>query len=495
MKAPLISTVSLFVASLLVTSSLRAEDPRPNILFIAIDDMNDWTGFLGGHPQTLTPNLDRLARRGVNFTNAHCSAPACSPSRLALLYGVQPYESGFYPFYDHEQIPPESLARYTSLPATFRQAGYESFGAGKIFHGHNGLGEDWNEYHQPQTFDLVYAPKQGYQQGTSKKMAFCPTTNRLEEHPDHQVASYGIDVLSRDHSQPFFLAVGIVKPHLAFVCPQQFYDALPDRITPPKIREDDLVDVPWVGRSMVKLQDDFRFRTDNAWEKVHRSYLACISWADYNIGRVLDALEASPYADNTIVVVWSDHGYHQGEKRSFRKFSLWEESTRVPFIVFDPRTNPAVNKPCTEAVSLIHIYRTLCDLSGISAPEYVSGTSLRAQLENPRTALNEPAMTTWGRGNYSVRDDHFRYIRYYDGTEELYDHRRDTNEWRNVADDADYAKIKMRLAGQLPRNEAPLIQEGVALWNVNDADRPQRIKSFKTKSWPAWVKKMNPALK
>ena len=246
---------------------------------------------------------------------------------------------------------------------------------------------------------------------------------------------------------------------------------------------------------MVKLQDDFRFRTDNAWEKVHRSYLACISWADYNIGRVLDALEASPYADNTIVVAWSDHGYHQGEKRSFRKFSLWEESTRVPFIVFDPRTNPAVNEPCTEAVSLIHIYRTLCDLSGISAPEYVSGTSLRAQLENPRTALNEPAMTTWGRGNYSVRDDHFRYIRYYDGTEELYDHRRDTNEWRNVADDADYAKIKMRLAGQLPRNEAPLIQEGVALWNVNDADRPQRIKSFKTKSWPAWVKKMNPALK
>ena len=495
MKAPLISTMSLFVASLLVTSSLRAEDPRPNILFIAIDDMNDWTGFLGGHPQTLTPNLDRLARRGVNFTNAHCSAPACSPSRLALLYGVQPYESGFYPFYDHEQIPLESLACYISLPATFRRAGYKSFGAGKIFHGHNGLGEDWNEYHQPQTFDLVYAPKQGYQQGTSKKMAFCPTTNRLEEHPDHQVASYGIDVLSRDHSQPFFLAVGIVKPHLAFVCPQQFYDALPDRITPPKIREDDLVDVPWVGRSMVKLQDDFRFRTDNAWEKVHRSYLACISWADYNIGRVLDALEASPYADNTIVVVWSDHGYHQGEKRSFRKFSLWEESTRVPFIVFDPRTNPAVNEPCTEAVSLIHIYRTLCDLSGISAPEYVSGTSLRAQLENPRTALNEPAMTTWGRGNYSVRDDHFRYIRYYDGTEELYDHRRDTNEWRNVADDADYAKIKMRLAGQLPRNEAPLIQEGVALWNVNDADRPQRIKSFKTKSWPAWVKKMNPALK
>ena len=133
MKAPLISTLSLFVASLLVTSSLRAEDPRPNILFIAIDDMNDWTGFLGGHPQTLTPNLDRLARRGVNFTNAHCSAPACSPSRLALLYGVQPYESGFYPFYDHEQIPPESLARYTSLPATFRQAGYKSFGAGKIF--------------------------------------------------------------------------------------------------------------------------------------------------------------------------------------------------------------------------------------------------------------------------------------------------------------------------------------------------------------------------
>ena len=333
--------------------------------------MNDWTGFLGGHEQSLTPNLDRLAARGTNFTNAHCSAPACSPSRLALLFGVQPFESGFYPFYDHGKIPAEVLGRYTSLPANFRKHGYNAMGAGKIFHGTKALRQDWDEYHEPSATKLRYAPEHGYQQGKSVKMAFCPTTNPDEEHPDHQVASYGIEVLSRKHDKPFFLAVGIVKPHLAFVCPKRFFDALPEHIEPPKIRTDDLVDVPWVGRSMAKLPDDFRFRGNDAWERVRRSYLACISWADYNIGRVLDALEKSPYADNTIVVVWSDHGYHQGEKRSFRKFSLWEESTRVPFIIYDPRVKHD-DHDCKEATSLIHVYRTVCDLAGVRSAQTMS---------------------------------------------------------------------------------------------------------------------------
>jgi arylsulfatase A-like enzyme len=326
-------------------------------------------------------------------------------------------------------------------------------------------------------------------------MAFCPTTNPLQDHPDYQVASYGIEVLSKQHDKPFFLAVGIVKPHLAFVCPQEFFDMQADRIKPPLVRHKDLADVPWVGRSMAKLSDDYRFRGDQAWEKIHRSYLACISWADYNVGRVLDALEKSPYADNTVIVLWSDHGYHQSEKRSFRKFSLWEEATRVPFIMLDPRQDsPPQGRKCAEAVSLINIYRTLGDLCGIDVPKYVDGQSLAPQLEDPRQSIAVPAITTWGRGNYGIRDDDWRYIRYFDGSEELYDHSRDPQEWNNLAGDPDHAAKLRDLAAFLPEREAPLAKLGISLWNVIDADRPERLHKFKDDDWPKWTKKLKPKI-
>lgn len=477
------------------SAACRADQDKPNVLFIAIDDMNDWTGFLGGHPQAITPNMDRLARRGVNFTNAHCIAPACSPCRLGLLYGVEPYHSGLYPFYDHDKIPKTVLDQYRSLPGCFRDQGYVAYGAGKIFHGSKARSEDWDDYHKLSGAKLKYDPSGGYQQGKSTKMAFCPTTNPLEDHPDYQVASYGVDVLSQKHDKPFFLAVGIVKPHLAFVCPQKFFDMQADQIEPPLIRRNDLADVPWVGRTMASLKDDHRFRSDDAWQRVHRSYLACNSWADFNIGRVLKALEESEYADNTVIALWSDHGYHQGEKRSFRKFSLWEESTRVPLILFDPRDRDAKQgRECKEAVSLIHVYRTLGELAGVEVPDYVDGQSLVPQMRDPGEPVDVPAITSWGRGNYSVRDDHHRYIRYFDGGEELYDHQADPQEWNNLADDENWRTVKSKLASQLPSNEAPLVKEGVALWNVTDADRPERLKRFKSQQWPEWQKKMKPKL-
>jgi arylsulfatase A-like enzyme len=464
----------------------NAQQAKPNVLFIAIDDMNDWTGFLGGHPQAITPNLDRLARRGVNFTNAHCLAPACSPSRLALLYGVQPFRSGLYPFYDHDQIAAEVLNKYTSLPRCFREHGYKTFGAGKIFHDSTANPQDWDDYHQHDSAKLKLAADKGYQQGTSDKMAFCPTTNPLDDHPDYRVASYAIDVLSQQQDQPFFLAVGIVKPHLAFVCPQQFFDLQAEVIKPPLVRRNDLVDVPWVGRSMASLSDDFQFREDEAWEKVQRAYLACISWADFNIGRVLDALQQSPHADNTVIVLWSDHGYHLSEKRSFRKFSLWEEATRVPFILFDARQPNVDGRTCSEAVSLIDIYRTLGELCQIDVPAYVNGESLVSQMQDPQQSIERPAITTWGRGNYSIRDDHWRYIRYFDGGEELYDHRKDPQEWNNLAGDANHKQQQQSLAEMLPRDEAPLVKTGISLWNVIDADCPEKLNSFREQQWPDW---------
>ncbi len=469
-------------------------DQQPNVLFIAIDDMNDWVGFLGGHPQAKTPNMDQLARRGVNFTNAHCISPACSPCRLALLYGVEPHKSGLYPFYDHEKIPQSILGKYTSLPKHFRDNGYQSFGAGKIFHGSKNLKEDWDDYHKHSGPKLKYEAAKGYQQGDSNKLAFCPTTNPFEDHPDHQVATYGIEVLKKKHDQPFFLAVGIVKPHLAFVCPQKFFDMHDEPIKKPLIRYRDLEDVPWAGRSNAKLGDDFKFRKDEAWEKVHRAYLACNSWADYNIGRVLDELEKSEHADNTIIVLWSDHGFHQGEKRSFRKFSLWEESTRVPFIIYDPRPGKMNAGECTEAVSLINIYRTLGEMTGVESPDYVDGQSLVKQLANPSEPIAKPAMTTWGRGNYSIRDDHWRYTRYFDGGEELYDHTSDPQEWKNLANDESHAEYKSKLAKFLPKSEAPIVVEGRKLWNVIDADCPEKMDKFQQTTWPQMLKKLKPAV-
>ncbi|MEL7264309.1 MAG: sulfatase, partial [Planctomycetota bacterium] len=461
------------------SSNLRAAPP--NILFIAIDDMNDWTGFLGGHPQAKTPNMNALAKKGVNFTNAHCVAPACSPSRNALLYGVQPFKSGLYPFYSRDEIPKSVLGQYTSLMQFFKDNGYGTYGAGKVHHGSTTNYREWTEFRKPPEHPLVYDPDSGYQQGKSKKMAFCPTTNPLEEHPDHKVASYGIEVLSRTHEKPFFLAVGIVKPHLAFVCPKQFFDLYPDPIASPAIHPEDLDDVPWVGRAMAKINDDQRYRKDEAWERVRRAYLACISWADYNIGRVLDALANSPHADNTIVVLWSDHGYHLGEKRSFRKFSLWEEATRVPFIIWDPRPGrqPSSHE-CDQAVSLINIYRTLADLAGLVPPEYVDGESLAKSLINPERQIGRPAITTWGRRNYTVRSDHWRYIRYHDGSEELYAHTVDSNEWSNLAKDPKWKSQKNKLALAVPKSEAPLVRQGISLWNVIDADQPPaKMKQFK----------------
>lgn len=469
------SLISLAVLSGTASLSI-AEAEQPNILFIAIDDMNDWTGFLGGHPQAITPNLDAVARKGVNFTNAHCPAPGCSPSRNALLYGVEPFNSGLYAFYDKGGIHERLRETYTSLPAFLKANGYGTYGAGKIHHGPRGAEVEWSDYHKPERHALKLDIDAGYQQGGKRKMSFCPTTNPFEEHPDHKVASYGIDVLAKEHDKPFFLAVGIVRPHLPFICPEEFFDLYPDPVQAPRIKEDDLDDIPWVGRSMAKRGDDNRFRNDKAWDKVRRAYLACISWADYNIGRVLDALEESDYADNTIVVIWSDHGYGLGEKHHFRKFALWEETTRVPFIIWDTRDNEAgEGRTVTDGVSLINIYKTLAEMTGIEGPDYLDGYSLVPQLKDSSIPLPEPAICSWGRGNYTVRDEKFRYTRYFNGGEELYFHSQDPDEWTNLADNPEYAAEKARLAVFLPENEAPLVKEFVAEWSIpSSADKPKK---------------------
>ena len=470
---------------------------KPNVLFIAIDDMNDWVGFLDGHPQAITPNMDMLAKRGVNFTNAHCVAPACGPSRSALLFGVPPHESGLYPFYNQVKMDQDLLAGYTSIPQLFKDSGYNTYGSGKIHHGRewsykkDGGKLEWtenNEAYLETLPELVYDYEGGF--GKGKKMAFCPTESPLEHHPDYVTAMFGNDILRKDHDKPFFLALGFVKPHLPFVCPKEYFDLYPERIKPPSIKANDLEDVPWVGRSMAKLGDDFNYRQDDKWQKVHRAYLACNSWTDANIGRVIDQLNESKYRDNTIIVLWSDHGYHQGEKRSFRKFSLWNEATKVPFIIIDPREN--YQGVCDEGVSLQDIYPTLTEMAGLEKPEYVAGNSLVPWLLDPAKPKDTPAVITWGRGNHSVKTREWRYTRYFDNTEELYHSTTDENEWYNLSENWAYGEIKDELSRWLPKAEAPLVLEGKALHNIVDADQPSLDKT-KT-NWDRMNKKIKPAL-
>jgi arylsulfatase A-like enzyme len=286
------------------------------------------------------------------------------------------------------------------------------------------------------------------------------------------VASYGIEKLNEKHDKPFFLAVGIVKPHLPFDAPARFFDALPDDITPPEILENDSEDIPVVGRSMQKKGEYNHYKSKGVWNDVRKSYLACISWADYNIGRVIDALEKSEYADNTIVVLWSDHGYHLGEKQTFKKFTLWEEATRVPFIIYDTRTKQ-VQKGSTysEAVSLINVYKTIADYTNIPSPDYVDGESLISIVKDPSATLKDPTIIAWGRGNYSVRTKDFRYIRYFDGGEELYNHKEDPNEWKNLASDVNYDSLKSELKTQLPKEEKPMVSDYLSIWSIEGADK------------------------
>jgi arylsulfatase A-like enzyme len=449
----------------------NAQQEKPNILFIAIDDMNDWTGFLGGHPQAITPNLDKIAERGVNFTNAHTAAPGCSPSRNALLYGIEPFNSGLYPFYDsdiHRQLNKE----YTSLPKLLKDNGYVTFGAGKIHHAPIDDSGEWSDYFKSKPIKKRFKKDQGFIKGKNAKYSYRATLNPDEEHIDHQVASYGVEKLQQKHEKPFFLAVGIVKPHLPFDAPARFFENLPKDIIAPDVIENDLDDIPKAGKSLAKKGEYNYYLKENAWEDVRRAYLACISWADYNIGRVLDALENSEYANNTIVIIWSDHGYHLGEKMTFKKFTLWEESTRVPFIIYDGRENQKINgRKYTGAISLINVYKTIADFVDLEVNDYVDGESLVPLLNNQSWEFSKPAITTWGRGNYSVRNKKYRYTRYFDGGEELYNHEEDPNEWNNLANISGYEKVKKELSPYIPKKEKMMIPDYVSKWSIEGADK------------------------
>ena len=357
--------LTCLLVALVVAARASAADDRPDVLFIAIDDLNDWIGALGGHPQASTPNIDRLAARGVLFTNAHCAAPACNPSRVALMTGRRPTTTGVYL---NSQPWRPVLADAVTLPQHFRAAGYRAIGAGKIYHGAYPDPTSWDEYFPSQQKNRPDDPIP-----SGRPLSGIPRTAHFDWGPvdatdaemgDAQVVDWVCKQLSAPREQPLFLACGIYRPHLPWYVPPAYFDSGPslDDVQLPVVLADDLADVPAGGVRMAKPGGDHRKVLDHGqWRPAVQAYLASMAFADAQVGRVLDALDASGRAEQTIVVLWSDHGWHLGEKEHWRKFALWDEATRVPLAFVAPGVS-RVGGRCARPVSLIDVYPTLVDL-------------------------------------------------------------------------------------------------------------------------------------
>src|SRR4051812_3683185 len=438
----------LLVTSLGINSHLVRTADKPNMLFIAIDDLNHWVGHLGRNPQTRTPNIDRFAASGVTFTKAYCTAPACNPSRASLMSGQRPSTTGCYL---NEQNWRPGISEDKLLNSHFFKDGYRVFGAGKIYHGAADRGGDWTDYFAGEEHPNAIGKVDGV-----GGLRFGPLAIRDEDMPDYTVVSYGLEKLKEKSDRPFFLAVGIVKPPLPFAVPKKWFDMFPlDSIELPPHRDNDLDDIPPAGVRMARPDGDHaRVLKSGRWKEIVQAYLASIAFCDSQVGRLLDGLEASPYRDNTIVVLWSDHGWSLGEKSHWRKFALWEEPTRT---VFAWRV-PGLTQPggtCGRAVDFTCIYPTLCELTGQSLPTHLEGRSIVPLLKNPQAAWDFPAVTTQGFKNHAVRSDGWRYIHYANGDEELYDDDHDPLEYKNLAKLANFADRKTELAKWLPKSDAP----------------------------------------
>lgn len=451
-----------------------AKSDSKNVLFIAVDDLNDWVGYMNTQgikkPKVYTPNIDRLARRGMAFTRAYTTAPVCGPSRAAILTGVRPTTSGVYTnHHNHNKIMPDII----TLPEHFSANGYDVIGAGKLHHPPYEDVSRWDDFITSwvETQKFSAPPNRIRFEGIDVAYDFCSE----DQMHDYEVADYAIDYLSQAHKKPFFLACGIYNPHAPWWVPKKYFDMYPlDEIQLPEVKEDDLDDLPPAAKRIAYsvLTNHEKVEGEKKWHLFVQAYMACITFADAQIGRILDALDASEYAENTIVCLWSDHGWHLGEKQHWHKSTLWERACHVPFIWVVPGMTKQ-GSVCDAIVELQSIYPTLSSLCGLEKPMTVEGHDLTPLLKNSGSEWRHGAVTVLSN-NKTIRTKDWRYITYGEGQEELYNHTNDPNEWNNLANDPQYDSIKKELKAQLPKavESAPLD------WGLL---RPQRIKRLKNK--------------
>ncbi|MCC6509647.1 MAG: sulfatase [Pirellulaceae bacterium] len=477
MKLSLTLFHTLVAFAWLLSGSVFAAD-KPNILFIAIDDQNDWIGHMGGHPLAKTPHLDKLAQRGTTFLNAHCQAPLCNPSRTSLLFGLRPTTTGVYGL----APAPRALSEFrdrVSLPQHFAAHGYRTAATGKIFHGGTsaggaGAGRARNRAAASPgvaEFQLT-APFGGVGSRPPQKLigptpmgnnplmdwGVWPPDNDDTVKGDYQVATWTVDqIKAAPKDQPFFIAAGFFLPHVPCYATQKWFDLYPDDDSVlPKILENDRDDTPrfswYIHWSLPEPRLKWA-RENNQWRNLVRSYLASTSFVDAQIGRLLAALEESGQADNTIVVVWGDHGWHLGEKAITGKNTLWDAGTRVPLIFAGPGVKSG--QRCSQPAELLDIYPTLIELTAGAKRDDLEGLSLAPQLKDSSIKRERPAITSHNQGNHGIRSENWRYIRYADGSEELYDMQADPNEWHNLAALPERAAIIAEHKKWLPKIDLP----------------------------------------
>ncbi len=457
------------------SSSLQAENRPPNILFIAIDDLNNWLGCMSGHPQAKTPHIDQLAKRGILFSNAHCAAPVCLASRTAVLSGRYPQTTGVLSNWGRERgkAPP----KLQQLPVWLASNGYETLGTGKVYHG---SGEPFFHHYfateqrwSPFTPDQVkYTEQEQSSKGTDlphhlvqagpgqrdwvlplsglrsernaqsddgESFDWGPTAVPDDAFGDTRITSWAIEKLAEPRKSPLFLSVGYYRPHIPLFAPQQDFNGLPSvhDIQLPEVNKHDLNDLGAMGKKFAL--DPITAGTHSLvikhqqWQAAVLAYLACITYVDRQVGRLMQALDESTYADNTWIILWSDHGWHLGEKQHWGKWTPWRQSTRVPLIIVPPRNRSAVRGAvCAEAVSLVDLYPTAIEIAQLPPAPHAQGQSLLSFLNAPDHRTERAVLTTIGAANHALTTRDWRYIRYSSGEEELYHTATDPNEWHNL---------------------------------------------------------------
>lgn len=516
-------------------SSQNSTEQHPNVIFIIMDDLNDSVEGFGGHPQALTPNISDFASEGVTFKNAHSNAPLCSPSRSSLWTGIYPHKSGMIGYNQNNYTWRDSpvLKNATTMFEHFAANGYQVYTSGKIFHNNHHTEEMIRDLGGPNAVGARHsfgpypwdgAAKSQYATGhpTMKapfgKNAF-ETAVPLSDVPhvlpksgkgipgykgwrefkepfhyngpndrdlmaDEKSARWAISQLNKGQDKPFFMAIGFMRPHSPWVVPQKYFELFADKdIQLPPYLKNDLQDSrPLFSNSNEKEVINTRFERlqkayskDKGWKMWIQAYLACVAFVDHQVGKVLNALENSDYADNTIVVLTSDHGFHMGEKDRLKKNTVWEESTRIPLIIKKAGDEPNAGKVSNHPVSLIDLYPTLIDLGNLpekpnrkTNKQPLDGYSLVPFLDDPNTekwsgpdvalsAITGTSEVAIGKippveeQHFSVRSKNFRYVRWADGFEELYDHRKDPHEWENVAMSEKYTNIKENLKKKMEK--------------------------------------------